>query len=958
MTKEITRLFENFLGENYSRSPLSLKNGYCKLAKNYLPGENASIVGREGFHLIARHVDWAGSHVHLKRTPSNVQEEILVVGSKLYKLTSLNLLVTIPGSTSFRYHTFLFNESNGQWELKFYDDTTLKATFQLGTGLEAITDANYWSLERLRRAIAATAGFSAPITYKTAEVTTPLAGGATQNVVSHNYVVGDVIAHPYFVSGVPTCIVVKSQLAGSLTAVNSGSCSLFTTDHVKFSGQFLGVGGIPATNMFPQERPVGSFSNPTTLTFYYFEPVYFCPVGFADAHGNCMQLGVVNRFPPTFATINGSSFFTTPKSSYTPPTNLIPIDAGADYGQGWWVREYDGQNTQRIKGTRIIVDNLNSIGSGGSLSAGRYRYAFRSGFVNKNLQITYGRPVTKVGRDRFADLSFTAVLNDSKDFTLKGPGINGVSGQLEAQAGFQVKGGICQTNTTIAPGGSATITVNQGGAVTEFDWPLFDVGDLCLMCGAITGANNKRVIVLDVTAVNKSAKTITVSNPRSLDLGTSVAADFDVGTRVSAGAFFEVFRTKVDGVEYYLENADIMSLQSGSMSYLSTMADSDLIIPLPSQLSGEEDDHPQDCKLISQHRGRLVGCTPEEFIIYSKADDVTSFPSGVNEFFTNPSSYNTGAAVSEITSLKSDDLNSMLITKPNAVYALDGDLELAATRVLTEGDYGAAGPNALPMQRGLIMPLSNNGVTALTAGNIKSDVLQTYNTKIVGNPIYSNFYSSAANLTKLEGLLYTIPDVPSGFLASQATWYDAFFVSYKDSSLAVFTWDFTNANSGIRPLASLGNWDRRSIYLSALGLCVSYRTDDFTNKKYAYHDFGAAIDYDFISVFESGNNLEEDKIWQRARIYHIPSEYEDFIPFTGVISIYNDFQTSNSISSETLSIVNATDFELTHNIRRGIKARSIAMRYRVNTIYNRPLLTGYSIYADAAYEKDQVYERN
>jgi hypothetical protein len=523
------------------------------------------------------------------------------------------------------------------------------------------------------------------------------------------------------------------------------------------------------------------------------------------------------------------------------------------------------------------------------------------------------------------------------------------------------------TVTTVTINGEpvrvAKLTVKRGHSFTDGDW--ITISGSTLIPTNPASSNIYRVKLLSreerlqVKGVLNLDDTHLVWNA---DIYGSVGAL--LSTSVTEGILVEIYRTKANGVEFYLEAITTLSHLSTN-TYTSTKADSELGALFIDQPIGQEFDPPPSGHLLTAHQGCLVVAGEEPNTIkWSLPNEHEYFPlaSNVIDVSSNLSG--------EIRGIISDSDNRLVIFKRNAHYEAIGDFTLSGgVQIISvaEGDYGVSSHRSLVKVLDFIVGVGSLGVVFLKNGRRILELSENIDPMIHGDnhlildrtvsfsdPLYQEFYCSTSYDNYRNNLDPEYQDnIPSLGLAfdwrNPIRWYQ------RDISGGTFI----NQQGGIAfhkgRVFHLSNpdpdgvhagilWERNDPYPPSSGIFDFRRVSRFN--KHIYKFTPAWIHLGEPSLY---------KMFKRIRLWSIPVS-QNWGSFTVNLRGYRNY---NLITIHDYFFFDKL-LDGSNGLRWSTKhlktdSKVLAFTFTLSSTFNDPpFITGYELVVDVDYDKEDI----
>ncbi len=907
--RSIIRVFEDFQGVDYSRSDLTRDPRSFEDLKNFQFGIAREIVGRKGFQVCGQKGRFTSGTVYsyLSPTTSATMEEVLAANNHLFRLLEGSLSITYSGIFVW-YYTLLV--SGGNYVFTLYDNGAAAYTKNLGTG----TEDTPFTIRELAEEIDALANFAATVSPASpwARVNGNQTGVSTVNVdAGHSIAVLDWVSFWDHLTGALVPVKVTA-----ITGTSFSWNSAFTPAVNVLDNQIIGPSAAPAAGL-PMNNSSTALSNPESIAFNYWSPVkfvqstaagamapfywsYVAPVGAYKQH-NFVNAGDVCYYGQT----------------KSPPAELL-LEAQTALSADGKIMKYDGNRTYRAG---VPAGSYTSFTPGAGTAKYRYmvtrqQYDHQGNIVEGNRSATAtvdtaALPVTCV-------INNIQAINDYGWFNIACATVNGNQTGAGTQTGLTVN----NTPHTLMP----------GDVVTFYD--------------AVSAGIVKRILTAVTTTTISWASTtaVTVAN----------------GEAISNGLTWKIWRTKDQGVDFYLVQERPNNTFAATTSVTDNLADTSLSIRYTELVEGQEHDLPPCANFLAIHQGCLIATGDRQ-----QPNTVWISQPGAYEYFSEGfGNFDIPSNVPGlITAIGSDSGSRLAAFKPNAYYDIEGDISTPggySIRTVQEGDYGIISQQSLVKIKDRIIGVSNYGPISVRNGNLSPEVGTRISaafkrTEVSGfiysvvagndprNSLYRLFVNSGNLMQAFVGDYESITDLEHGIGSDEI------------SQIVWFPWTYAGAvMPDIAILATSSNLYNLS---SQLFRELSVRTGLPAGSLENYHDNGVAISYRLKTTAYHADNPSSNKQWLRLKLFILADDRSsyDLTAFSFAVKSYrNRLDSSHTSSTESFSGIPG-EYEKEINLKNGA-ARFLSIELTTNGVGERPMLTGFELLLSENYATDGFAE--
>lgn len=906
------QLFEDWAGVDYLSSDLTRANNAFKDLTNIQFSRCSNLTGRRGFQIASPKVGAIAGHTYsyLDRETGETKEEILLANKFLWRYVeqygnvnnlpdsgAINISYTsAPGD--YCYFKMDVN-SNGYYEFKLYEvisgNTSLALTYNCGTGTEALGVVK--TIKDLQEAIDALPRITATVSYSIK------VNGTQSNVstitVDAGYTFGGIGTQIQFYDSSTNQLVVRTITGATATTIsfNSAFGNVSVVDN-----QQLTVTGTPAACLSMTD--IGYVLAVHGSSGYLYVP-HLEPVKFNESAGSPDALGplqwqdrasyLFNNTRVSFCNANDVCYIA---QSSTPLSREVDDSRRTD--NTGKLLKYDGNRVYRAGMPRGEL--WEDLGVSVSAGSNTWRYLTTYEYTDHQGNIVEGNPskittVTSAATPVTVTLRCLQGANDW--FNTAGAKING------AQSGA---------------GTSTSLTVHTGHTL--------QVGD--------------KVVFYDANTSGLVTRTLTGVST------TQIAWDFETDVSVannapiSNGLLIKLWRTKNNGVDFYLVSETPNLLNTATINVTDSVADADLEIKYSFPEIGFEHDLPPAVNHIAEHQGILVGtkgANEPNTVFWSTSENLEYWPISAN-------SLDLPSTVSgPITGVGVDSDSRLTVFKKNAIYSINGDLELGAFTIvnITEGDYGLISHTGLTKVKGMLMGVGEKGIFTVKDGQFNN------------NPGFEirPAFDQPAELQRA----YLVND--RNGLKVRLWAVDTFsvikgFVGDYEDTLTWFNWDYS---SNVRPkygmvAATNDLFNVGSDYL--FREIKDFKESDAEDPK-LYHDNCESIAY---TIETKAFHFGSPTTWftpLRLTIFAVP-DYADnvYVQWNPVVRTIRNIYWGTHTDSRELFFQNE-DFQKEVNLKSG-KTRFLGIKMSTNIFGERPMISGLDLLVSLNYDDEENYE--
>lgn len=871
------KVFENWAGVDYSKSDLVRQPNVLANAKNYYFGNGGSIVGRRGFQVVGQKGKFRSGHTYsyLDRTSGETMEEVLAANNFLWRLKTASF--TITPTVAVVNYGYTLAVSGSQYVFSLYilsnpGPSQGVSSFNLGLGTE---DVPYTIAQLIVDVDAlATMTSSNPAGIPYAKVN----GNQTSSTVltvdaGHTISVGDFLQFYNHDPSDPGLVArkVTAKTATTVSFTNFGSVT------VK-DDQILGPLASPAASIRSTTGNVQT-SSPMNIEFYYWEPVDF---NFSSGYATWpleFSWQTTDPKPHSYVNANDVCYIGSTKRD-------LFIRAQLDGDPDGKLLKYDGVRIYRAGLPQASISSVTP--TGGALT---YRYIATYETMDAQGNIVEGRE-SSITTTTSAALSISVVVNSLQ--------------QATSNAWFN----IVQAQANGAQAGVTTgVTVDSGHGIKA--------GDIVSIYDSITSALVRRKIT-SVTA-------------------TTLVWDATTAINVPDNVFIspttiKIWRTKVNGADFYLVNQACNDASSSTVTFTDNMADASLVIKYEFPEEGQEHDLPPCMNYLCLHQGALVGAGDREqpnTVVYSIPGFLEYFPRGTNSIDI-PSTVR-----GPITAIGSDSSSRLAVFKSTCYYDVEGYLDTGglAVNVINERDYGVISHSSLVKLRSQLLGFGLLGPIVVKDGQM---------TTSISEPIVPIFRRD--NVIGTITGAHAINDASKGIIRAwvndAGTVIQGFAGDYQDG-LAWFPWDYS---SEVRPVngMTVSSTDLYNISDSVFREINLTESDNALPSDH-YHDNCSAIDYKLKTTALCNDAPKIIKTWRRLALYSYDSSFEDdYVAFTTTVKTYrNRGSVAHTSTSKTFS-GGESAFVQEVNLKDN-QAQHLSIELETNTVGQRPMWNGFEV---------------
>lgn len=958
--KVIVENFENFEGLDASSTALTRKPTAFRTISNTRFGEGGSIrkrpgsisIGQQGYFLASTTYDYQNT------TSGESEEELLAVNKWLWRLKSSSF--SVSGLSNLSYSVLLNTAAseyrlvitNNGSALTFGSNQYISLNTYIGSVIETI-DAH----------ASLTCSAAAGLNY--AKANGAQSGVATVTVDSgHTYVAGEWL--DFQRTG-------TNFQAYKITSTTATTITIGASEIVVDDNEWLGALGAIGTSI--PLTTATAVNSTLVIPFYYWEVVPW---------NTDLLLTAADYSEPPFLSPESVSFLNANNSCYI---YYKDIDNSSKLWNGFPFK-YDGQTLYREGVPKAVISSLST--GAGSLT-GAYQYQVRFIQYDNRGKIIQGEFSDVTGTTLSADSSILTILNPSFDpevpmATGATAGMVGIVNGLQTattinvDAGHTIRvGDTIAFNTTATAAftkkiitATTTTTITFSGSVTVADntpiYRLLHAGfnmKMAIVNGAQSGvstitvssfstANEKNTIELgdtiyfyDRATALYDTRVVTTKTDTTIGWSTGAAVNVNDGDVITNNFRVQVSRTKAGGNIFYIVGEAPVNWYTPTFTFTDDVVDSMLVARTDIPEIGYEPTLPPKCSFATVHNGIRVAsgiiAEPNTIAVYDPIN-LESVPIGSGINFFDIASNIEGA----ISGLATDNNNSLAVFKPNAYYAVDGDIlgGSASITTKTEGDYGIASHNSIQKINGAIFGVGNLGVLVVSNGQIIRDVPAAINPLIRNNTDYD--LTAAFALNDYYGMGYWLV-VPGESTTGGLT--TAFFFDYDNNIWFQDTWNFL-----VAPCCSASMYEDRSYFITDDGyLHRELRVDSYlTTLSQIYADSIYAIERVMRFIYHLGTP-SIDKEFLRLKLYSMynPGEEDLYVTATVTVKTYKDFKTSTIDSQITLSFTSATQFEDFKKLKAN-KARALEFEIIDSNIHECLHLTGWEVVVEDGFRKEDI----
>jgi len=759
--KIILENFENFEGLDADSTYLTRKPTAFGVITNTRFGEGGSLRKRPGYQRVGQEAYFEKIHSYKYQDTKSgeTKEELLGINRYLWRLKEGS--ITVTGGTTL---TATVTALAGSIRLAILDAGT-PYTF---SGNPYITLSN--DIGNLIETIDAHASLVCVINASLRFAKTSAAstlGVLTVNS-GHTYVVGDWLYAFNNITG--------DIEPAKVTAITATTITL-NTNLPATSGLFVGPSAAKADGI-PLGSHTGSGST-LSIPFYYWDIVPFTTL-----HYNVWPYytSVVVPGRSLWSPFDNNNFSDTNpiRPCFLNAHNCCYIYYGTDETEfepfKGFPFKYDGQTVYREGVPPAFAGTVNLVGSGSLTGVFKYKllvaqYDNRGNIIEG--QLSSSRTVTLAADSAAITLynpiyKFENTTSPTIMATVDGDQSNVITMAVSANT---IKTGdwVCFTSSSsvlvarkITSATSTTISFIGFVSVNDAA-PIYLAGTLGLNTKGATvnpgasgvnavtvygGVTRNTVDVGDTIFFYDSSRTQYITRMVTARTDTTITFDGDpvsvlANTNISVNLRLSIFRTKAGGNIYYRITDIPVSVESDRTTIADNAADSLLVERLIEPEIGFEPTMPPKARIATIHQGARVASA-----IYPGANSET----GENEGNTvaiydviNIESVPIGSGVNfidvpsnvrgSISGLASDGDNSLAVFKPNAYYAINGDIlgGGASINSVTEGDFGISSHNSIKKINGAIFGVGTLGVLVVSNGQIIKQVMTPVNSLIRNN---------------------------------------------------------------------------------------------------------------------------------------------------------------------------------------------------------------------------------
>lgn len=1018
--RRVSQTFEDFPGIDLYSTDLTREPKAAKTLKNFRFGEIPGLKSRFGSVPVGGAGAFkGGGRAHYYNAVSGATvEDVLAVNNGLWKLQSSTLTITrTAGSTTWNFNTAL-DTAVSRYRFKLYQGgsaVTLvhqitaesAAYLDLGSGFEeekkptTSPTAGLITILDLKEAIDAHANFSCA--FASGTIYARVNGNQTSTTITID--AGHTLAIKQLVSlwnHATSRLEWREVSATTATTVTFYGSSVQVKDD-----QVLGMAAAPACSTDLVKDTFGTTADPTnTYTYYYWEPVQ-TPIG-----ETAWQV-TPSAFPSFQASgtsapcvvSTGTTTWVTTNRGTAATTSVKPFEE--------YPYVYDGKICVRAGMPPYVVKpTVSFTAAGGSLSAGRYRWALRYYTKNARGELVYGNPSSF-----YNVIEGTAASGDRANIPLVAPKFNvpadnkilitstgasatltltGAAHAVEINDWVLVPNGLIvagvakyelrQVTATAATTVTLDASVNVPAASTYYLYKNpnlgFDSrGARTSLAQANVGSSGAPVVVYGGTyrvgdtlffpqskgRGNAFATNMFVT-PRTLTGAAATSLYWDtskeellrqIGTAITnpempiSNIVVQVWRTKVNGNTFYLSGEFPADIDAEAFTFEDRISDANLGIQAGFPDIGFEDDLPPKASIACTHQGRVVLTgNPDEpnSVWWSKSDNLQGFPAADNQADI-PSTVE-----GPITAAYADSDDRLAVFKAEGYYELQGDLSGgAAASAVTENDYGITCQSSIAKVDGYIVGLSRLGLIRVKAGVVDAE-----------------FYSDLAPAFRKSKAVTLTPTIMS--TSARAINYNGEYrllcIQNSTTSYIEFVHDHFNEalfdasyRPGVAPTGGYVSANRKLYFLcleansaGPYGGRFFRELDDLGATSYpeiAYADAIYSIPLEWVFVVNDGNP-SVDKSFLRFKLWSLfPEFYNSFVSNTLTVRTYRNFR--SSVVNQTFSLVFPA-IDTIEDSEKLLSGASRALTFSVShdVIHATPWITGYEVLLARTHDKEDI----
>ena len=941
--KTFIQQYEDFKGLDISSSDLTRPENASKEIVNFEIQKNYSLGGRRGFKMYSEnHADgFLGIHTYIYKdaVTNETKEELLAMGQELYRLKEDGVFqITYSGAAANWGYSFLLDEETSTYKFKLYEDATETNSFDIGSGLEMAyhdtTSVN--ELSDLKTSIDALTDFAVTITDVNTDMNTSVLNLSEETTTTDSTIDVSVA----YWETIPSYLNSDEITAGESTFsayynratdasykppvfLNKDNKCYIATNGVyplmRYDSVSVAQTGCPVLvhDDIVLDTTTGTLDGDY---YYYIKPVLL------DGQGNKVyNAGVIT-------------------DQISPSTNAVEFDI--DYNI--WGTSIDIFTATAGATSTVVVDNINEVG----LEQKSYE-KLRSGDivkVNNGSGGTFYRELESINRgsetfELAEDVTLTATGN-----SLYRPHFNHIAYNFDFYS--------LTDSSTIGTGDSPSslgfregmwIFVSKGTNYSGSEY-IYDQDASIYRITEIDDSGN--LIHIDGKITTTAGQILWISN-----------------------ICLEVSRTQDGGSSVFYKVMDRPAFPS-PVNVSDDTADSALgsITTIPTK---EQEFLRENPVIIGEHQGLLFasGFTSAPNRVYF--EDVVnreSFPIASN--YTDVPSQEAGL----VTALWSDGFEQLAVFKENAYFALVGDFTpetpLVTIEKITEGDVGISHQTSLQKIRGSNIGIGKLGFVFFKQGKVSYEQTKALDSEfLVSNSgialddtdILHPERSFSVNDPLNQRVIFFVPaEVRNSTLTEVSDSSKMYILDYSEG--AWLRWSFVSNSSNPNPynpfLPNAGlaiyndelfmakrhyfNWGGYNTYSSMLW---KRKTLAVSDPKHDYADQHQPINYDIQNQWVFGESPAIDKLFQMVKAYQL--EPNRFAPFTLRVRTYKNWNMSTTVDDFNLAFSTNTTYEMIKKLVK-TKARAMLFRFTVNTLHERPTITGYEYSVSQPYDKERL----
>ena len=502
---------------------------------------------------------------------------------------------------------------------------------------------------------------------------------------------------------------------------------------------------------------------------------------------------------------------------------------------------------------------------------------------------------------------------------------------------------------------------------------------------------------------------ITFSNP--VGEGLSSGDEVFFATQV-----MEVYRTENGGVTKFYKVLDTIG-DFASGAYYYSFIDETLDTALGAEFTppiNEPDNLKQPPTLVSAHQGVLITAGFKRFpnrVFFESVEFRESYPLTSN--FIDVTMQEAGL----ITAVWSDNQDSLAVFKPSSYYVVRGDFTATPAFLVQDKideSFGVSGQNSLTKFLNMSVGYGRQGWIFFSAEKIFRELALPMEAE---SGIVNRQYLQLAGAFTSQGYVSYAKSIDAKGVRSFADYRKQKIFFYCPSVLGsyqgdeIFTFDYSEnawgkmgfyetaengeqlvtrnlGRSSFMPSAGFCEY-QNEIYFASSPIFINESTDvgsnvtdyrlytrifklnnrdllpylkatsggSFLVKTNAdlYSDCGVKIPYVYVGqwAYLDSPSVEKSFAWLKVYSFSEKTSNTGFVPFTLYVDFYKNWDDSTPFQTLSASYSTSSDKERIFKLK-GVKARALLCKFRVSTVGQCPIITGYELGAESTYKLEQL----